>query len=280
MTFLRKIALWALAAAALCSCSKKVTVITVDEVFFTASVKAYNTKASGSALADGEQVRIMAGSPIDATAVGTVLGRDLTFDVPLNWTRGQKASTTFAAVYQAGKVADAAASLSYDLLSGGRHDYYSHDSFLAAVRTAAPHETVNLEFGHPFSKIVLNIQNNLSGETVTKVTVRDVVMKGTVDLNAGKLRLTGPRESFEAVNVSIGSYAAVVMPQTAAPLISITTNKGSVYNFALDAPFVFEPGCAYSADITLSAGQFTPATFTFTASSWEDGGTLNYEPVE
>ncbi|MBO4466290.1 MAG: fimbrillin family protein [Bacteroidales bacterium] len=282
MSWFRKIALCALAAAALCSCSKKVTVIAVHEVFFTASVKTYSTKASDSAFENGDKVRILAGSPIGETAVGTIRGNLIDPDVPMYWIKNQKESTTFAAIYQADKVAGANSSLSYDLLSGGRHDYNVHNRLLVALSTVKPLETVGFEFNHPFSKILINITNKLSGSDIQMVEVKGVVMKGKVNLEEQTLDLTGPKETVEAYKLADRKYAAVVMPQTAAPVIMVTAN-GDRYRFELDAPFTFEPGFAYSADITLEPGidpeMPVAATFSFTVTSWEDGAALDYEPV-
>ena len=281
MTFFRKIATCALAAAALCSCSKKVTVIAVDEVFFTASVKTYITKASDSAFEDGDKVRIMAGSPIDETSVGTVTGGLISLDVPMRWIKGQKEATTFAAVYKAGGVVDVSSSLSYDLLGGERHDYQAHDKFLVAVQTAEPLKTVDLEFFHPFSKMVINITNHLSGDNVAKVEIDGVVMKGSVNIAEKTIELSGTKSKFDAVKLSSDKYAAVVMPQTAAPGIVVTTASGVVFHFNLESPFVFEGGAAYSADLTLDAEtQPSAATFTFKAAPWASGGALDYSLVE
>ena len=283
MTFFRKIALCALAAAALCSCSKKVTVIAVHEVFFTASVKTYNTKASDSAFENGDKVRIMAGSPIGETSVGTIRGNLIHPDVPMYWIKDQKESTTFAAIYQADGVAGVSSSLSYDLLGGGSHDYSVHNKLLAAVSTVKPLETVEFEFKHPFSKILINVTNKLIDSEIQKVEVTDIVMKGKVNLEEKTLELTGPKETFEAYKLANSKYAAVVMPQTAAPVIMVTAN-GVRYRFELVAPFTFAAGFAYSADIVLEPGidpeMPVETTFSFTVVPWADGGALDYEAVE
>lgn len=281
MTLLRKIARWAFVALALCSCSKKVTVITVDEVHFTASVKSYSTKASDSGFENGDKVRIVAGYPIDETSVGAVNGNSLLLDTPMHWTKDQTASTTFAAIYQAGKVADAKTSLTYDLLAGGKHDYSAHNQLLTAVRTVAPLTTVDFVFSHPFSKMVLDITNNLSGDAISKVEITDLLMKGTVNLTEKALDLSGSPTKFEPFKLSSGQYAAVVMPQTAAPEVVVTTTSGVVYKFQLDEPFVFEAGYAYSASLTLNPlPNPDSVVFTFHVTPWEDGGSLDYELEE
>ena len=93
-------ALVALAAAALLSCEKKDNIENrvQREVRFTTSVGSYSiaTKATDAALENGDKVRIVAGTPINATAVGTVSGTSLTLDTPIYWNADQTESTTFA----------------------------------------------------------------------------------------------------------------------------------------------------------------------------------------
>ena len=155
--------------AALCSCSKSGTAPgKAGQVRFSASVGSFApTRATESALEDGDRVRIIAGSPINASAIGTVAGTSLTLDSPIYWNEGQSESTTFAAIYRKGEVAGASTSIAYNLLYEGNHVYEYHNLFMTATRTAAPEQAVALEFRHPFSKMTIAITNNLPAATVS-----------------------------------------------------------------------------------------------------------------
>ena len=268
--------------AALCSCSKSGTAPgKAGQVRFSASVGSFAlTRATESALEVGDQVRIIAGSPINASAVGTVAGTSLTLDTPIYWNEGQSESTTFAAIYQKGEVASASTSIAYNLLYEGSHAYEYHNLFMTATRTAAPEQAVVLEFRHPFSKMTIAITNNLPAATVSKVEVKDMIMEGTLDVAEGSLALGSSKVSFEATKIADGNYAAVVMPQTATPSIVVTVTGGTSYTFVLASAFTFEPGYAYNAALTLNEStepsHGDAASFCFTVTPWQDGGELGY----
>lgn len=271
-----------LVSASLCSCSKSGTAPgKAGQVQFSASVGSFAiTRATESALEDGDQVRVIAGSPINASAIGTVAGTSLTLDSPIYWNEGQSESTTFAAIYQKGEVAGASTSIAYNLLYEGSHAYEYHNLFMTATRTAAPEQTVALEFRHPFSKMTIAVTNNLPSATVSKVEVKDMVMEGTLDVAEGTLAPGSSKVSFEATKIADNSYAAVVIPQTATPSIVVTVAGGTSYTFVLASAFTFEPGFAYNAALTLNPSSEQPhgnsTAFSFTVTPWQDGGELEY----
>lgn len=281
MKAIRIIAFCAIAAA-VCSCSKNSTSPgKAGQVRFSASVGSFAfSKATESALEDGDRVRVIAGSPINASAVGTVSGTSLTLDSPIYWNEGQSESTTFAAIFQKDGVADASVSIPYDLLYEGSHAYEYHNLFMTATRTAAPEQAVALEFRHPFSKITVSITNNLAGDAVSKVEIKEIVMEGTLNVTEGTIALGSSKASFAAEKLAEDSYAAVVMPQTASPSITVTVASGTSYTFLLAGAFTFAPGYAYNAALTLNPSS-TPshgeaASFSFTVTPWQDGGELGY----
>lgn len=281
MKAIRLIAFCAIAVA-LCSCSKSGTAPgKAGQVRFSASVGSFAfTRATESALEDGDKVRIIAGSPINASAVGTVAGTSLTLDSPIYWNEGQSESTTFAAIFQKDGVADASVSVPYDLLYEGSHAYEYHNLFMTATRTAAPESPVALEFRHPFSKMTIAITNNLTSNAVSKVEVSDMVMEGTVNVTESTIELGSDKVSFEPAKLAENSYAAVVMPQTGTPSIEVTVASGTSYTFVLAGAFTFEAGYAYNAALTLNPStepsHGEAASFSFTVTPWQDGGELGY----
>lgn len=278
----RLIAFSAIAAAFLCACSKNGSAPgKAGEVRFSASVGSFAfSRATESALENGDKVRIIAGSPINASAVGTVEGTALTLDSPIYWNEGQSESTTFCAIYNKDDVAAANASVEYNLLYEGNHAYEYHNLYMTATRTAAPESPVVLEFRHPFSKITISITNNLAGDAVTGVRITDMVMEGTLNIAEGSIALGSDKVSFSAAKLSESVYAAVVMPQTATPAIVVTVASGTSYTFVLAGAFDFQPGYAYNAALTLepsvTPSHGDPVAFSFTVIQWQDGGDLGY----
>lgn len=269
-------------AAALCACSKNVTTPgKVGEVRFTASVGSFAfSRATESALENGDRVRIIAGAPINASAVGTVEGTSLTLDSPIYWNEGQSESTTFCAIYNKDDVAAANSSVEYNLLYEGNHAYDYHNLYMTATRTAAPESPVALEFRHPFSKITVAITNNLVSDAVTGVRITDMVMEGTLNIAEGSIALGSDKVSFNAAMLTENSYAAIVMPQTATPSIVVTVASGTAYTFVLASAFTFQAGYAYNAALTLepsiTPSHGNPVAFSFTVTPWQDGGYLGY----
>lgn len=229
---------------------------TKAEISFTTRTFAF-TKATESALESGDAVRIIAGAPVNASSAATVTtGGKLTLATPLYWGVGQTQQTTFAAMYPDNGLD--ATSYDYDMLAFGSYDYAYQSTFLTAVKTAAPGETVALNFKHPFSKLVISVTNQLSGDAIASVKVKDVVVAGKLDILTETVDVTGKDAvTIDAAKISADGeplqYGAIVMPQKSQPSIVVTTTQGSVYNYVLDSEFTFVKGTAYSAAITVKS---------------------------
>ena len=281
MKAIRLIAFCAIAAS-LCACSKNGTAPgKAGEVRFSASVGSFAfTRATESALENNDKVRIIAGAPINASAVGTVDGTSLTLDSPIYWKEGQTESTTFCAIYNKDDVAAVSPTVEYNLLYEGNHAYEYHKLYMTATRTAAPESPVAFEFRHPFSKITIGITNNLVNNAVTKVEIKQLVMEGSLSIAEGTIALSESKVNFEATKLDDNSYAAIVMPQTGTPSIVVTVANGTAYTFVLASAFTFQAGYAYNAALTLSQSVTPPqgdaVAFSFTVIPWQDGGDLGY----
>lgn len=279
-------------AAVFTSCKKKTVVIGPEsgkEVEFLAAVENYSTtKATESAFEAGDLVRIVSGYPINQTAVGSVNGGKVTLDEPIRWRVRQTESTTFAAVYQSGSAVQPAETVSYDLLSGGAHQFWRHTTFMIATATASPDQPVSLVFKHPFSKLNIVIDNQ-SQFMVTEVWVKGAVMDATLDLMDKEIVLGSVKKDFQAVPVGEPKqtkneplpdewdhYGAVIMPQTTTLTVTVITQMGKEYNFVQDKDFVFKAGTAYQTDLHIDPLVAEPVTMDFTVVPWADGGTLDY----
>lgn len=263
------------AAAALVACNKAaVEDSSLREVKFSTNLNTYTVKA---AVEENvlDNVKIIAGAPINktvsATPTQTDLGGTLTTTPVLYWGAGQTESTKFVAITggQENIVVD-----NYDMLSLG-YDYAYCSKLMSAVATVAPENTVELNFEHIFSKVVINITNNLGSDAVSKVEFKKVAASAKVNFetctfeNLGEQTATLPANE----NTADSQYAVVIIPQTARPEIVVTTQKGAVYTFAVNADFTFQRAKTATVALTLnpssSIGTLSAVgSMTFTVTDW------------
>ena len=253
------------------------TMGTKSEIRFTTNTFAF-TKATESALEANDAIRIIAGDPVSASSKATVTSEQkLTLDTPLYWAAGQTKATTFVAMYPDN--GNTATAYDYDMVAFGDYNYAYQSTFLTAVKTAAPGETVALNFKHPFAKLLVNVTSQLSGDAIASLQVKDVIVAGALDLVAETVDVTGKEAvTIAAAKVSADGeplqYAAVVMPQKSQPTLVVTTTQGSVYNFVLGAQFTFAAGTVYTADITVKNGSGSgdntgeAVAFSFSVTPW------------
>lgn len=242
------------AAAALVACNKAaVEDSSLREVKFTTNLNTYTVKAAveENVLAD---VKIIAGAPIDkivsATPTQTALAGTLTTSPVLYWGAGQTASTKFVAITggQENIVVD-----NYDMLSMG-YDYAYCSKLMSASATVAPENTVELNFEHIFSKVVINITNNLSYDPVSNVEFKKVAASAKVNFDTREIDNLGEQTATLPANeiTADSQYAVVIIPQTARPEIVVTTQKGAVYTFTVNADFTFQRAKTATVELTLN----------------------------
>lgn len=262
--------------ALMCSCSRQEMPGNNEprEVSFSISQNAYVfTKATEAALEDNDVIQIIAGNPINATSAATVSGSTLTLASKIFWNAGQTVPTNFVAIYPGAGQASTTID-NYDLVGGGSQDYGYHSKYLVASKTANPETAVVLDFKHPFSKVIVNITNELGADAVASVTLNGVVLQGAMDLAAGTINIEGIEAgNVTATKIADNSYAAIIMPQSAKPTLVVRTELGSTYTFVLANNFNFEAGKVATAAITLVGGGSgeggrTEAAFSFSVTDW------------
>lgn len=243
----------ALAAAALVSCNKAEvdTYVPGDNpVRFSTNLNYYSVKAAvdENALAD---VKVIAGAPINQTVTGTPAGSSLTVSPALYWGAGQTTSTKFIAITggQTNVSVD-----SYNVLNSA-YDYSYCAKLMSAVATTDVGETVNLEFHHIFSKLVINITNNLGADHVASVDVSGIASVGSINFETRAVTITGPYTTNAPAyeETANSKYVFALLPQTATPVITVTTNLGATYTFTASTPFTFQGAKVASVDLTLNS---------------------------
>ena len=270
---MKKIFAISLGLAALVACNKNAveTAAPGTPIRFSVSGEYTFTKATEAALEDNDEIQIIAGAPVSAATKATVAGTALNLETQLYWGVGQTATTDFVAIYPYSNTT--ATTVDYDMSNG---DYAYHTMFMTAHVASAPtDQSVVLPFKHPFSKVLINITNNLGSDAVSSVVVKGLKMAGTLDLVAETIDLgTATAVDVPATKLADNSYAMIVMPQSAQPTIEVTTDLGSVYTFVLASAFNFEAGKVATAGLTLEGqggGGSTPGeavAFGFSVTDW------------
>ena len=253
-------------------------------VRFSSNLQTYTVKATAL---DGKTVKIVAGAPIAKTVNATAsTDGKLTPATELHWVKDQTSKTTFTSVYPAdidltadGKVLD------YNLIFNDAQDFDYHSAVLtAAAKDVNPNTTVNFEYKHPFSMLLVTVNNQLEGTpAISKVNVSDVALAGTLDVAAGTV---APATTLAAADATLkdGKYGVVIMPQSAKPVLNITVGEKN-YKFVLNTAIDFKANKRYNATVTIKDS--TPVveegeavTFGFTVTEWEDAtDEINYVDI-
>ena len=244
-----------------------------EDVVFTASASGYVTKASDSALEDGDTFGIFALDPIDAFNVkGTLNGGKVTTESPVKWELNQTQVSRFAAYmpYDAGvNGMSAGFSVKADQSS---YAAYSASDLRYAVTDARPGSSVELIFQHALSKLVVvmetsdvEVESVVTGELVTGVTLN--IVDGNVEETATKGAVTLGKAV--ASNGNLG-HVAILVPQTGVFPLKVTLKGGTVIEAVLPSSVSFEPGIAYKATIGLTG------TFKLSVTDWADDGEMPY----
>ena len=252
------------------------------DVRFTSNIENTFAVKGLDPLAAGKTVRILAGTPISAsTDAEAVSGGTLTPATPLKWKENQSAKTTFVGIYPSKGETEPSIS-NYSLIGeGGVQDFEYQNNFLTALaKDVTPGATVNLEFKHPFVKMVMNIDNQLTGTPeVSAVEVSEVVLAANLILDAGTIVPAADKGSVKATkNATSGKFEAIIMPQDGAkPVLALTVGT-TLYTFRINAATNFVAGKTYTASLTLKdttpvVVDGDPVSFGFTVTDWEEEAT-------
>ena len=284
---MKKIFVTLLAAAALVACNKNETSPVEpqgdDIIRFSTNFQTYTVKSTAL---DNQTVKIVAGAPITQTVTATAADNKLTPATEMHWIKDQTSATTFTSVYPADIELTAAGKIEdYDLLYNNAQDFEYHSAVLtAAAKDVAPKTTVNLEYKHPFSMLLVTVDNQLEGTpAIGKVNVSNVALQGTFDLAEGTVT---PATALAAADATLkdGKYGVIIVPQSAKPVLTVTVGE-KTYKFVLNAAVDFKANKRYNTTIVIKDN--TPVieegeavAFGFTVKDWDDAeDVLNYVDI-
>ena len=256
---------------ALASCTREKAPVesASREVRFTSSFE--NVYTVKSASLEGKTVRIVAGAPISKSTDAAAAGTTLTPDTKIYWNAEQTEKTTFVGVYPANGETGFTISNYYIAPSEGQFPYM--EEFLTAVaKDVTPGSVVNLDFKHPFVKIVINIDNQITDTpAISSVKVNDVSVKGDLNLDLGTV--TNTVEGSVTATENGGKYELIILPMEAAKPVIVVNVGTKAYTFKINTATDFVAGKSYTANLTLNDS--TPAVvqgdevvFAFSVTDW------------
>ena len=271
---------FAAVALALVSCNREPAVQgDGSEVRFTSNIENTFSVKGGEPMAVGKTVRIIAGAPIGkSTNAVAAAGNVLTPETPIKWKEGQQDKTTFVGIYPSHEQTETTIS-AYKLVDDyGVQDFDYHNNFLVALaKDVNPGATVNLEFRHPFVKLVLDVDNQLTGApAVTGATVSDVYTEANLVLDAGTIVPASAKGVVPATkNATTGKFEVIIMPQDAKPVIKLSVGTAT-FTFTINTITTFVAGKSYTASLVLkdtTPPDGDPVAFTFSVTDWADDPT-------
>ena len=268
------------AALALMACNREpVAQGDALEVRFTSNIENTFSVKGGEPMAVGKTVRILAGAPISKSVNAVAAaGNVLTPETPIKWKEGQQDKTTFVGIYPSHEQTETTIS-AYKLVDDyGVQDFDYHNNFLVALaKDVNPGATVNLEFKHPFVKLVLDVDNQLTGApAVTGATVSDVYTEANLVLESGSIVPSAKGVVPATKNAATGKFEAIIMPQTdAKPMIKLAVGTAT-FTFTINTATTFIAGKSYTASLILkdtTPPDGDPVAFTFSITDWADDPT-------
>lgn len=245
-----------------------------EDVVFTASASGYVTKASDSALEDGDAIGIFALEPINSFNVkGTVTGGKVTTAAPVKWELNQTKPTRFAAYlpFDAGLGAT-----DYEFsVKANQSSYsaYQASDLRYAVVDARPGNAVDLKFQHALSKLVVVMEMpDVEVESVVTSEVVTGTKLNLVDGNVEAQTLKGQVTLGKATDANGGlGHVAIMVPQSGSIGLKVTLKGGTEIDATPISATVLEPGIAYKAIVGLAG------TFKLSVIDWADDGVIPFK---
>ena len=246
---MKKILILAAAAAmTFAACEKAQNPVNegLKEVKFTTNLNHYAVKAVDENALNG--IKVIAGSPIGQVSDATVSGSALTVNPTMYWGAGQTTATKFIAI-TGGQTSPVVDSWDYS------DDYEYNSQLMSAVATGTPSDSeIQLTFNHVFSKVVINIDNQLGQDKVKSVVVSNLANNASVNFETGSVTASDTRTGVATAQeiTENAEYAVVILPQTSSPVITVTTDLDAVYVFTVASAFTFQGGKVASTSIELT----------------------------
>ena len=251
------------------------------EVKFTASVGSFQVKATDTAFEAGDTIGLFADYPVSASNVClTWQNGGLTPETPVYWGMDQLVdqSSLFYAYYPYDAQLDGSRNFRFTVKEDqSTHEGYTASDLMTAATYATPAEgTVNLNFIHRLSKLVITIDNQLSDDAIKEVYVGNVLLSATVDMaytqDYTSFGEYGSIKACEGVTAQAQPAWSVIFPaQDTQPRLLIVTQSGQQYVYESQNYVYFSAARRHYANVILDETSIA-TTFSSTVTDWIDNG--------
>ena len=250
------------------------------EIKFTATMGAFQVKATDVAFERGDAVGLFADSPINATNVRmTWDGNNFIPETSLFWAPGDEKRVSFQAYYPYSPDKTRGWEQFFVNADQSTHELFTQSDFMTATTAAgSPDGTVELQFRHRFSKIVIHIDQAMAGLDIADVYLGGV--RGRVEGYVwGGYSVTGNPGTIKAGKAYTQEgeqvWALIIPSQDAKPQLMITTTDGKQYDYVPDYDIWFGAECRYNVYVTIDGGSIY-TDFTTDVTGWTDNNDLAF----
>lgn len=250
-----------------------------NEVSFTAASAQFVTRATDSALENGDQVGIFALEPVSRVNVkAAVNGNKLVPETPIKWGLRQRVENRFIA-YLPYSASLSSPELAFSVQSDqSQWSGYAASDLRLSIVDAEPENEVHFLFQHVLCKLIVVT----SGAKVQSITTADQVLVGaSVDLASSQVEVTSLKNTIQLGKAVSGNggegYVCILPPQSGLFPLKVKTSDGRTINCTLEKPATFESGFAYRADIEIPGQGTKDVTFKVNVVDWADDGTLSFQ---
>lgn len=252
------------------------------EIKFSASVGAFDIKATDTSLEKGDQVGIFALGDITSFANlrATWDGQYLVPDQTTYWSEYQDPDTPcpFYAYYPyQADVASETFTFTVHPDQSSHAGYTASDLMTADTRATPASGEVHFNFVHRLSKLILKIDNRL-GANISELYLDNVYGRANVGPGA-YYSLEGKAGTIKAGKVTLtdgtSAWALIVVPQSTNPVLMVTTAEGKQYTFNVRNSVELKSGRRYSATVILDEN-VTSTEITTDVTDWIDDADIQF----
>ena len=280
-THLKKALICLLALNLALACNRPEEASLPREIHFAASMGQYEVKANETAFDIHDCIGLSVGTPVSVSNLRMeAAATELVPEYAIFWGENQADNQTadFYAYYPYSPAWDLAAGFEFAINPDQSEDGYTSSDLMTAVVSAAPKDQfVRLPFRHRLSRLILQIDNQLSSE-ISQVYVGNIYGKVLVKGNQ-ELELLGHPGTVKAgwyvLPDGQSVLALVLPPQTTAPKLMITTEDEKQYTYEVDEEVSFASGYSYLATITLNNGDMS-SNFTSEVTEWVNDSDIQF----
>ena len=251
------------------------------EVKFTASVGSFQVKATDTAFENGDAIGLSATYPVSARNVRlTWQNGELIPETPVYW--GAEQMVDQSALFYAYYPYDASLEVDRYIQFTVKEDQSTHDAYTAsdlmtAAMYATPAEgTVNLNFIHRLSKLVITIDNTLDSDAIKEVHLGNVRLTAEINLtdnnDSGTYGEVGSIKAGEGTTADgLQAWSVIVPAQACTPQLKVVMASGKEYVYNCEYSVYFSPSRRMYANVIID--ETTIATsFSATVYDWIDNG--------